>query len=75
MCTEINGSDQDRTVERMLRNIHIPVPPGDAKKLDFSAPDINLARMRPLFAMSLLCHRSLAQTGHTLERIIRRASP
>jgi len=39
----------DRNVERMLRNTHVPVLPGDARRLDLVVPCLNVCRCLPLF--------------------------
>ena len=46
---ESGGQVPDRNVERMLRNTHVPVPPGDGRRLDLVVPGVNVARRLPLF--------------------------
>ena len=48
---EARGQVADRNVERMLRNTHVLVPPGDTRRLDLVVPGLNAARGLPCFAM------------------------
>ena len=47
--TEAGALIPDRNVERLLRQTHIPVPPGDTRRLDLVVPGLNVARGLPLF--------------------------
>ena len=47
--TEAGGFIPDRNVERMLHRTHLPVPPGDQRRIDFLVPCLNVARGLPLF--------------------------
>ena len=49
MFQEAGGQVPDRNVERMLRRTHIPVRPGDTRRLDLIVPGLNVARGLPLF--------------------------
>ena len=46
---EAGGKVPDRNRERMLRDTHIPVPPGDARRMDLIVPGLNVERGLPLF--------------------------
>ena len=46
---EAGGEVPDRNVERMLAATHVPVPPGDMRRLDLVVPGLNVARGLPLF--------------------------
>ena len=59
---EAGGNVPDRNVERKLRNTHIPVPPGDARRLNLVVPGLNVARGLPLFCdVTVIC--PLTQRG------------
>ena len=51
----------------MLRNTHVPVPPGDTRRLDLVVPGLNVARGLPLFCdvtvLSPLTGCGLARPG------------
>ena len=49
VLVEAGGQVPDRNVERLLRRTHVPVPPGDNRRLDLIVPGLNVARGRPLF--------------------------
>ena len=46
---EAGGQVPDRNIERLLRNLHVPVPPDDLRRLDLIVPGLNVSRGRPLF--------------------------
>ena len=64
---EAGGRIPDRNRERMLRNTHVPVPPGDTRRLDLVVPGLNVARGLPLFCdvtvLSPLTGCGLARPG------------
>ena len=49
VLVEAGGHIPDRNVERLLRCTHIPVPPGDNRRLDLIVPGLNIAHGLPLF--------------------------
>ena len=46
---EAGGAVPDRNIERLLRRSHIPVPPGDMRRLDIVVTRLNVHRGLPLF--------------------------
>ena len=46
---EAGGTVPRRNVERMPRNTHVPVPPGDTRRLDLIVPGLGIERGLPLF--------------------------
>ena len=46
---EAGGSVPDRSIERMLRDTHVPVPPADMRRLDLIVPGLGSDRGLPLF--------------------------
>ena len=46
---EAGGQVPRRNVERLLRNTHVTVPPGDQRRLDLVVPGLGVARGVPLF--------------------------
>jgi len=49
VLVEAGGQIPDRNVERVLARTHVPVPPGDLRRLDLVVPGLNVARGLPLF--------------------------
>ena len=47
--TEAGSFIPDRNAERQLRNIHMPVPSDNNRRIDIVAPCLNVARGLPLF--------------------------
>ena len=47
--SEAGGLIPDRNIEKLLRNTHIPVPPGDNRRMDIVVHCLNVARGLPLF--------------------------
>ena len=64
---EAGGSVPDRNVERMLRNTHVPVPPGDTRRLDLIVSGLGVERGLPLFCdvtcVSPISARGFARPG------------
>jgi len=46
---EAGGAVPDRNVERLLADTHVPVPPGDLRRLDVIVTGLNVSRGLPLF--------------------------
>ena len=64
---EAGGHIPDRNIERMLHTTHIPVPPGDMRRLDIVVTGINVAAGLPLFCdvtvMTPISRTGLARSG------------
>ena len=67
---EAGGHVPQRNVERMLRHTHVPVPPGDNRRLDLVVPGLAVERGLPLFCdvtcVSPLTGSGLARSGATM---------
>ena len=56
VLVEAGGQVPDRNVERTLARTHVPVPPGDTRRLDIVVPGLNVARGLPLFCdVTVVC--------------------
>ena len=66
---EAGGAVPDRNIERMLRDTHVPVPPGDMRRLDLVVPGLGVDRGLPLFCdvtcVTPITARGFARPGAT----------
>ncbi len=66
---EAGGAVPDRNIKRMLRDTHVPVPPGDMRRLDLVVPGLGVDRGLPLFCdvtcVTPITARGFARPGAT----------